>query len=307
MMAPISVFELDEHESIDLGIVQNSLCISNGVSPIRLVLSQEVREARAALYTLVPIVTAMTSLLNFGVNRNCFTSRACSQVLAIGSSHIGPQNAVLSRFKSCGLPRNVAGMVGEFLNSLSNALLVTNLIAPSAPIEHSSDDFAKAANQWRTTCSQLQRALRALLSIEAQYYVAEYNSGERVHFDFDADLVEAAVGGWPSANENGELNITSFVEKRTSPRMLVSLNCIIKTEESSENATIFDISDSGFGLITNFHLSKGAETEVLTPNGQSARCRVAWSGKGRCGLSVTEKLFEMRSFLKFLLLGNSAR
>lgn len=192
-------------------------------------------------------------------------------------------------------------MVDDFLINLDKSLLVARLITRSAHREPLLEDYVQAANQWCITCSQLHRALKALLGLEKQY-LAQWTTGTPLQFDFEPNLVEAAVGGWPSANEKGELIISTFVEKRASPRVLVDLNCTLKTDENSKTATIFDISDSGFGLVTTLHLSKGMQVEVFPPNGPPARCNVAWTDKGRCGLHVVDKNFEMREFLRSFFL-----
>jgi hypothetical protein len=142
------------------------------------------------------------------------------------------------------------------------------------------------SNTWRRACDDALVAVRQLHGYLGQL-PSQYASNSEVLIGL---LQEAAKGGSPCLDLNGQINIPDLPQRRSSARRTLCQPCKITCNRTTSQAFVRDVSPGGFGLERAPQLTPKSLVLIELPSGRRFTGVVVWSNGSSAGVRFSRTL-----------------
>lgn len=213
---------------------------------------------------------------------------------------VGPANFILASTRLFRLDPNgaVASALGAFNDALDSAMIATVQYtdARQATLNLAKIPTLDLCANWRTACAKAHRLLFAIDdAIDVFHPLGRADDGDVLV----SVLKEAASGGIPLREPNGEFVMPAWVEQRQSPRIAVACSARLINGACEAAIRITDVSTGGLGIEAPALLSEG-EIVTIDVGGMVLPGRVIWYRAGRAGIAFEQRLLDDSPEFRFL-------
>jgi hypothetical protein len=161
-----------------------------------------------------------------------------------------------------------------------------------ADANHIGEDRAAAlhllplSNSWRRACEDALVAVRQLHGYLGRL-PAQYTSNSKVLIEL---LEQAARGGSPCLDGNGNISIPELPQRRRTARRTICQPCTITHNRTVSRAFVRDVSPGGFGLERVPKLVPKSLVLIELPSGRRFTGVVAWCNGSAAGIRFSRTL-----------------
>ena len=226
-------------------------------------------------------------------------ARALTRFFPVGSSDFILASA---RFRRLAPGSITAIAIDAFYEALSKATCATLMFTASRQeaSQFTTISAVDLAAAWRAACTQAHALLIELdlglaKAIGTDIPNIKADNGDRLI----VALKEAAGGGLPFRDADGEIVMPSWVEQRHSPRVDVAFLASIIVGSGTKPIRISDLSSGGLGVETSEALEEGnlvtiKVSDIVIPG------RVIWCRHGRAGIAFEHAILDDSPEYRFL-------
>jgi PilZ domain len=182
------------------------------------------------------------------------------------------------------------GVISDFFDDLAPARIALDQYFADA--NHIGTERASAlhllplSNSWRRACEDALVAVRQLHGYLV-HLPSQYTSNSEVLIDL---LQEAARGGSPCLDDEGNISIPDLPQRRRTARRTICQPCTLTYNRTQAQAFVRDVSPGGFGLERVPQLVPKSLVLIELPSGRRFTGVVVWCNGTSAGVRFSRTL-----------------
>lgn len=235
----------------------------------------------------------LTAAIASAVNALCERTARCS--VASLKPYMPHESAIVTALRNLMIESDIGedtvSVISDYFHDLGPAR--TALDRFFADADHIGDERASTlhlfslTNSWHQACTHALTVIQKLHHDVVRKLSAQYAGNSNVLMKL---LAEAADGGSPCLDAEGQIRLPDLPQRRHSARRTLCQPCIFTHDRNTSQAFVRDVSSTGLGLERVPQLVPDSVVRVELPSGRSFVGVVAWCEGSAAGIRFAKPL-----------------